>query len=708
MYCPKCGKQLENDSKFCTNCGNPIHNIGVNSYPNYQPLNYKESPNNQKKSGTSNNNTIMIIIILISLGVLIFGLIKIFSSKTNSGTNVEAKERTIMIYMTGSDLEDSGLASEDLNDIVPSQIDLENINIVLIAGGARHWKNNYIKANETAIFELTEVGFNKVKTYQPIRNMGDASLLSDFLNYSYNNYKAHKYDLILWNHGSGIYGTNVDTLTNDLLSITEFEKALANSPFNQNNKLEYVNLIACLEGNLEYAIVLSKYAHFMVGSEEISLAAPFLNKFNTLTQVSITDDAFSINKRFIETYVAGLNELENYYNSFNEYNLSENDQKLIKENKKSLKSQTYSIIDLSKINQLQTAINDFFGSIDVANNYRKISKVRANMIQYGQVANSNDFDSVDIYELVTGLKALAPTKANNVINSLEEVVKYNWSNNDYSHGLAIYFPYYGKTNNINAALTYRKSIVKNDAYNTFITKFLAIKTGYSNMNWAFEEKGSDLTSSIKVNSEFGFYLTKDEALDYVNANYQIFRKYNNNYIPIYSSSNINFDEKKNYLKVNYTNRGLKINNEIKNIYLKEIANDGDFITYSIPVKIYKNETEYIEADLTYYFDVEKNYGYLGEITQNSKDNELLPNISVINLRDYKYIEFINTAYNIIENEKYTEEWSKIEDVEVNKLEIENLKIELVDLADEYEYVAVIQVYDVYGNGHYTPIIKIEN
>ena len=127
MYCPKCGKQLENDSKFCTNCGNPIHNIGVNSYPNYQPLNYKESPNNQKKSGTSNNNTIMIIIILISLGVLIFGLIKIFSSKTNSGTNVEAKERTIMIYMTGSDLEDSGLASEDLNDIVPSQIDLENI-----------------------------------------------------------------------------------------------------------------------------------------------------------------------------------------------------------------------------------------------------------------------------------------------------------------------------------------------------------------------------------------------------------------------------------------------------------------------------------------------------------------------------------------------------------------------------------------------------
>lgn len=739
MFCSKCGNKLEPSNKFCNKCGNQVQNQQLNNYqqPNYsqnQYSNYQNVPTYQMPSNyqepKSGNNLAIIIVIISFLAIILITLLLIPDKNNpvsnqpnnpqnnqqnnqqsnypnNQPDNLPAKDRTIMIYMTGSDLEDKGFASNDLNDIVPAKTDLENVNVILIAGGARSWKNSYITASETGIFELTETGFEKVKKYQPVRNMGDSNLLSEFLNYSYSNYRAKKYDLILWNHGAGIFGTNVDIISNDMLSITEFKEALARSPFNKNNKLEYVNLIACLEGNLEYAIVLSEYANYMVASEEVSLASPDFDKLDSLTQVATTDNAFAISKKFIEHYVEGLNEYENYYNSFNEYSLSASEREILKQQKKSFKSQTYSIIDLTKISDLKNAISDFFSSIDVNTNYKTIARIRANMVQYGQVAGSNDYDSVDIYELVNSLRSLSPTKADKVLNALKNAVKYNWSNNNYSNGLALYFPYYGKVSNITAAIGYRKIISTNDAYNDFITKFFALKSSYSNMNWAFEEDSSSLTSSIKVNSEFGFYLTKEEALDYVKANYQIFRKYNNNYIPIYSSSNIEFDKNKNYLKVNYTNRGLKVNNEIRNIYLKEVSNDGEFITYSIPVKLYDDNSESSLANLTYYFDIKNNYGYVGEVTLVS-ESDLTVGMIAVNLKDYKYIEFTNTAYNITKDNKYTEDWKMVKDVETTKLKTENLKIELVDLADKYDYVAVIQVYDAYGNGHYTPLIKIEN
>ena len=50
-----------------------------------------------------------------------------------------------MIYMVGADLESkNGLATVDLDSINYNSMDNENINVVLIAGGATKWHNNYI------------------------------------------------------------------------------------------------------------------------------------------------------------------------------------------------------------------------------------------------------------------------------------------------------------------------------------------------------------------------------------------------------------------------------------------------------------------------------------------------------------------------------------------------------------------------------------
>ena len=71
--------------------------------------------------------------------------------------------RTIMIYLVGTDLETKGgLASRDLQDLKYEKIKNNNVNVVLIAGGTKTWKNNYIDSTSTSIYELKETGFVKV------------------------------------------------------------------------------------------------------------------------------------------------------------------------------------------------------------------------------------------------------------------------------------------------------------------------------------------------------------------------------------------------------------------------------------------------------------------------------------------------------------------------------------------------------------------
>lgn len=716
MFCSKCGNKLEPNSRFCPICGNQIQDKQVsapiqdatsyqqpnyqyqqNIYPNYQKVpSYQQPENNQvNKPPKKNNNAILIIIIIISLGVLGFGLVKIFSGNDNN--NVPEKARTLMVYMTGSDLESkAGYATNELSAIIPTNVDLENTNVVIMAGGSFTWHNSYVNKNETAIFELTNDGLKKAYAYN-VRNMGDAALFSDFLTYAYKNYKAKEYDLVMWNHGAGAFGSNSDELTNDSLDTTELQKGLKNSPFNSQNKLDYILYIACMSGNIENAIIWSDYAEYMIGTEE---AAYLVNdNIKLLSEASTDETAITTGTNFINAYQQGMKDLVNRGTRFEGYTTGN----------AAYKSQTYSLIDLSKIKELKTTIGDFFTDINVQQNYSQIARVRSNIKQYG--GSEKSFDMVDIYTIVNNLKSLSPTKADKVLNLIKETVKHNFSGNNYSYGLSIYFPYYAASNIIDMGMQLRVTISTGDQYNTFLSQFLNIKNGTKTLTWAFEENSSSLTSSIKVNSEFGFYLTAEEAKNYANANYQVFRKFGDNYIPVYSSSNVEFDEDKNYLKVKYINKGLKINNEIRNIYMKEISKDEDSVIYEIPIKLYSNDTEFVEAVITYAIDEKSPKGYINSITYksgNDKNGIPLPNTALVDLSKYKYIEFTNTAYNITKDNKYIESWEKVEDIESTKLETENLHIELADLADEYDYVAVIQVYDVYGNGHYTPLIKIKN
>ena len=245
------------------------------------------------------------------------------------------KERTFMIYMVGSDLESkSKQGTFSLSDIVGENIDLQNNNVVLIAGGASKW-HNFVNPEEIGIYVLTRDGFKKKKKL-PVQSMGSSDVLEEFLKYAHDNYRANKYDMIFWNHGLGAIGIEQDELAKDFLTISELDNAFKNSVF-AKDKLELTIFYNCLASNLHIANIMKNYSDYMVASEEIFYLSKILNRLNFLEDVKKDDSAYDIAKTFVD-------QSDKVVSQYNNNHTSKIDS-------------TLSIIDLSKIDSLNNKLN---------------------------------------------------------------------------------------------------------------------------------------------------------------------------------------------------------------------------------------------------------------------------------------------------------------------------------------------------------------
>ena len=179
------------------------------------------------------------------------------------------KKLTVMVYMTGSDLEPSSMAAtEDMAEMAASGIDLSENNLVVYTGGAEQW-HSQVPEDANALLCLTEEGFQQVDTF-PLLSMGSAESLSRFLNLAYERFPAEEYALILWDHGNGpVMGYCVDKLyENDRLTLPEMRQALEDSPFSAGNRLSFIGFDACLMASAELACMLGDYADYLIASQE--------------------------------------------------------------------------------------------------------------------------------------------------------------------------------------------------------------------------------------------------------------------------------------------------------------------------------------------------------------------------------------------------------------------------------------------------------
>ena len=468
MFCNNCGNKTDINDKFCGNCGNSITRM----------------PEQKRIIKPKNNKMYKKLII----GILLLAVVVLSGVAVLSVTNkFQTNTRTIMIYMSGSNLEsDSGIATADLAAIIPQEIDLEKTNVLVYTGGTKKWLNDYIKADENAIYLLEENGFSKLESYDS-NNLGNSSTFESFLTYSYEKYRAEEFDLIIWNHGLGALGSVLDDHTSDFLTVAEMSTALKNSPFNKKNKMEAVIFRTCLNGTAEVASTFAPYSKYMIASEEITFGHPSSNVLSFINQVEEADDGITIGKKFISSYQRQMDDIDPFGS----------------------KDSTYSVIDLSQMEELQAALDDFFKDIDVKNNYAELAKIRSNLYQYAvESANSTDYDTVDLYELITKLSYLSPTKATKILDILDGMIEHNWSTDDSSHGLAIYFPFNGNSSAIQMHMQVYNSVNLSTSYHTFIKTFNAIQNETPTYNFNISTNNNKMK-----NKEFSLQLTNEQKIE---------------------------------------------------------------------------------------------------------------------------------------------------------------------------------------------------
>lgn len=733
MYCGKCGKEVSNTASFCPSCGNKINvnennninnvtninnmNNGMNNnIPNNMPnnipnnfnngynMNYNVSnsynpninPNYSVTSKKKSNAPLIIGVSVLALIVIFVSVFVVFSGNDSYDDNVNDNgssyeedyddgvldSRTIMIYLCGSDLESRiALATEDLSSIDVNEIDLDTTNIVVYTGGAKKWYN-FVSSQENAIYVLEENGFVKKESYNK-QSMGDSDSLSELFDYAYDNYKADKYDLIMWNHGLGALGISSDEqFLEDYLNLNEITEALENSNFKGNNKLETVIFRSCLNSTLEMASIFVPYANYFVASEELTYGGyNGLGVFDFLNDVTLEDSGIDFGKKFISNYEDSLDVLAKRQNM----TLDE-----------AFPVSTYAIIDLSKVDELENKLGMFFSSLNLDLNYNTIARVRSNLYQYAAEAGCSDYDTVDLYQLVNGLKSLSSSKGESVLNLLDSVVVYNWSNNDFSKGLAIYFPY----NSGNYARTLHYNNYKNlnglNDYYSFIQRFDSLQSSSSGGGFSVISK-DDIKISIE-NKKLFLELHDEDVDNYAKASYIIFNKIDGYYKPVFTSDT--FELSKSSYSMDLDMNLIEVFNSMTNLSSIVSIKTNRFNNYYTDVELFDADGS-INAKI--YFNVDDDVSISKVIMSSTTSASGM----YLDLKDYSTINFKSELYSVLVNNQVNDKWEESSYMTLSNLINTNSEYKFKKITLDSNYYVMFKIYDVDNLYTYSDLIQIK-
>jgi hypothetical protein len=334
------------------------------------------------------------------------------------------------------------------------------------------------------------------------------------------------------------------------------------------------------------------------------------------------------------------------------------------------------------MNELDKNINDFFGSINLEKYYRFVSRIRAGLYTYGR-EQVDDYDTVDLYNLVTQLSAITNQDTTELLKSLSDVVKYTSSFDNHSNGLSIYFPYYGSYSAVENHFNTFKSLW-NDNYLSFITSYQQIRTG------RYRAPGDIYLANDITNEDnkISLELTNEEMDNYQKANIYIFSKNDDKYNLLLKSDKVSLIDRNLEFDSNYL---LLINNE--NITLEYT---DDFKTYGT-VGNKKSTNEVIN-----YLNKEDNKWVISETLFKSND---LVSPSIVDQDDYDNISFYKETYDLYENGSFNEYFNNTLEREIISFDKNNLYINIIDNNLETYYV-LIEYFDINNDKYYSRIAEI--
>lgn len=632
---------------------------------------------------------------------LCFLLVFLLFGCSSSSQGVKGS-KTIMIYMIGSDLEAQyGFGSFNINVIEESGVDLDSTHIILKVGGTLSWQSDEINQQGGTYVLDDHYKLKEIKTKK--EDMCKSSTLSHFLKYSYENYKADSYDLILWDHGGGsILGYGYDEVYNSTLKLTDIKKALNDSPFSKDNKLEFIGFDACLMSCIETGYMLKDHANYMIASQETIPGYGW--DYHFLKDVNGIMDGKTLANSIIDHYV-------DFYEDISE----EQDIYL---------DTTLSCLDLNKIDNVEKNMNVLFKDIDTSLQNEKVehslfstlSTSRNDVKAFGKSSNYN-YDLIDLLSLTNEFEKDYPDITKKLKTSLDEMVVYEDGNVDHASGVSIYYPYENMTN-ISQNLKEYHQFGFADEYYKYLLNFSSIVVeGNKKENQALEN-AKLLAEKNEKTQRLSLELSQNEAKKYAASKYCILQKVEdmkNCYMPVYWDTDLTLNN--TTLTANYNNKVLTITSEGEQytITLWQLDADEKYIRYQVPAIMFHYGEDFDDFKITRsYFILHVDRQTLdvklaGIVPAEDLENHLAAK-NYIDINDYEEIQFMSSImkaqFDSQGNTKPIRDWKSTGTMQgVSVSSDEKFKFEFMDIS-KGEFYATVMIQDIYGNYSGSDIQKL--
>lgn len=263
-------------------------------------------------------------------------------------------------------------------------------------------------------------------------NSASTAALTDFGQWTVENYPAEHYGLVLWDHGGGWSMIAADdTHAPNGIKMTELQKALDAITHATGKKLDFIGFDACLMAQLPVAMAVKPYANYSIAAEEL---VPGFGWDYTAGLRALVANPQLTAPDFGKAVVDGFHTL---------YSTTE---------KEAAETYDMGVLDLSKVDGVVTALGAFDAAVKASNGEVKaIATARENAQQFAQLGESADMtasiasvDLADFMRLVDSLSKNAGVKkaATDVTGAVSKVVLYHKASKSLPHarGLSIFFP----------------------------------------------------------------------------------------------------------------------------------------------------------------------------------------------------------------------------------------------------------------------------
>ncbi|MBR3928175.1 MAG: leucine-rich repeat protein [Clostridia bacterium] len=452
-------------------------------------------------------------------------LVLLYPAYSSIQARSEASRTTVMIYMCGSNLESlDGAASDDIFEMLFSDYNKDEINVVLLTGGSSQWNGAAIDSSKTNIFEITRRNSLRLKWCDSLLNLGESDTLSFFLKYAEQNYPADRYGLILWDHGGGpLSGICWDELFSDHLTIDEVTDALDDSLF-RDKPLDWVGFDACLMASAEVAWRMSPYANYMIASEEAEPSYGW--DYSFLSGLECDSDGAETAERIIRLYI---------------------------DSARTGDTLTLSCIDLSQIDELKSTLDSYFSYMEhtlSSETFSNHSILRKSAASFGNsvlraVTDTvvGDYDLVDLKHLLKQHSDPNWMKED-VLSTLDKCIVHNASTTDEHYGLSVYFPMYNKKAYTQTwSLSYPK-LGFSDGYSMYIQKFGSMLTQKPLVDWESVIDSYESTKDKDTNAvHLSLLLTSEQQANFASARlFALGSEEFGGYYRVYVSDSIPMDE----------------------------------------------------------------------------------------------------------------------------------------------------------------------